>query len=174
MLISEPASRHSHGAFYACAAFSVSTGAPISGNILALHGWLGLQGWQWIFLLEAAPALVLAAFGPFVLCDQPADARWLTNATVGTVISSALPTFWNLPTACLGAGTAAAGIATINSIGNISGYLAPQLVGVLRDLTGTYAVAMLVAGGMVLIAAALLPLGAAARLGTLETRPAGV
>ena len=67
------------GAFYACAALAVSTGSPISGNILALHGWLGLQGWQWIFLLEAAPALVLAAFGPFVLCDQPADARWLTH-----------------------------------------------------------------------------------------------
>jgi nitrate/nitrite transporter NarK len=69
---------------------------------------------------------------------------------------------------------AAAGIATINSVGNISGYLAPQLVGVLRDLTGTYAAAMLVVGGMVLVAAALLPLGAAARLSALETRPARV
>ena len=58
-----------------------------------------------------------------------------------------------------------------NSVGNISGYLAPQLVGLLRDATGTYAVAMLVVGGMVLLAAALLPLAAAASsrgLGAME------
>ena len=101
-------------------------------------------------------------------------AELISLCVVGMAISSALPTFWNLPTAYLGAGAAAAGIATINSVGNISGYLAPQLVGVLRDLTGTYAVAMLVVGGMVLVAAALLPLGAAARLSALETRPARV
>src|ERR1700722_1377742 len=66
------------GVFYAAAAAAVSTGAPISGNILVLHGWLGLQGWQWIFLIEAAPALVLAVICPFLLRDDPADAHWLT------------------------------------------------------------------------------------------------
>jgi ACS family tartrate transporter-like MFS transporter len=66
------------GVFYAFAAAAVSTGAPISGNILVLHGWLGLQGWQWIFLIEAAPALVLAAICPFLLRDDPAQAQWLT------------------------------------------------------------------------------------------------
>jgi nitrate/nitrite transporter NarK len=85
----------------------------------------------------------------------------ISLSVVGCAISAALPTFWNLPTAWLGAGTAAAGIATINSIGNISGYLAPQLVGLLRDMTGTYAAAMFVVGGMGLVAAALLPLAAA-------------
>ena len=67
-------------------------------------------------------------------------AEMISLTVVGCAISAALPTFWNLPTAYLGAGTAAAGIAAINSIGNISGYLAPQLVGLLRDKTGTYAV----------------------------------
>jgi ACS family tartrate transporter-like MFS transporter len=273
------------GVFYAFAAAAVSTGAPISGNILVLHGWLGLQGWQWIFLIEAAPALLLAMICPFLLRDDPAQAEWLTaeekdwlrltlaseqsvaagdigsplrllrdgkmilliiaylaigfgvyanvfflpliikdlgfsNLTVsylaavpaalgavgmvlvsrssdrsgeriwhvtlptllaavallvtgmfvgnpwveliglcvvGVGISSCLPCFWNLPTAYLGAGSAAAGIAIINSIGNVSGYLAPQLMGLLRDLTGNYSLGLLVVGGIVLFAAVLLP-----------------
>ena len=62
------------GVFYAFAAAAVSTGAPISGNILALHGWLGLQGWQWIFVLEAAPAVILAALAPF-RAARPAGGR---------------------------------------------------------------------------------------------------
>jgi ACS family tartrate transporter-like MFS transporter len=80
---------------------------------------------------------------------------------VGFAISGCLPTFWNLPTAYFGAGAAAAGIAVINSIGNISGYFAPQLVGILRDRTGSYATGMLVVGAMVLVAAVLLPLAGA-------------
>ena len=285
------------GVFYAFAAAAVSTGAPISGNILALHGWLGLQGWQWIFLLEAAPALVLAAIAPTILRDGPKDAHWLSQeertwlkatldaerrqgtgrekpklaalrsipvilmtmayvligfgvyanvfflplmikdlgysnlvtsylaampaalgvlgmvlvsrssdrtgervwhvtictlmagielvlagltvgqklpellslCVVGFFISAALPTFWNLPTAYFGAAAAAAGIAMINSIGNIAGYFAPQLVGVLRDATGNYAVALIAAGVMALAAAALLPFaGAPARAAQLR------
>jgi nitrate/nitrite transporter NarK len=76
---------------------------------------------------------------------------------VGVGISSCLPCFWNLPTAYLGAGSAAAGIAIINSVGNLSGYFAPQLMGLLRDLTGNYSLGLLVVGGIVLFAAALLP-----------------
>ena len=45
-------------------------------------------------------------------------------------ILSSLPVFWNLPTAYFGAAAAAGGIAFINSVGNISGYLAPQVTGV--------------------------------------------
>ncbi len=273
------------GIFLAFSAVAISTGSPISGNILALHGWLGLQGWQWIFLLEAAPALVLAILCPMILRDRPADATWLTQpekdwlqatlaseqstaagahgsmwrtlsdfriilmvasylaigcgvyanifflpliikdlgysnltvsyiaavpaalgaigmvlvsrssdrtgeriwhtvvptlmaaigllvtglfvgnpvveliglCVVGFGISACLPVFWTLPTTYLGAGTAAAGIALTNSIGNISGYLAPQLMGLLRDLTGNYSLALIVTGGIVLIAAAALP-----------------
>jgi MFS family permease len=76
---------------------------------------------------------------------------------VGVGLSSCLPVFWTLPTAYLGAGTAAAGIALINSFSNMAGYLAPQMVGLLRDYTGNYSLAMLLMGGIVLFAAALLP-----------------
>jgi cyanate permease len=73
-------------------------------------------------------------------------------------ISGSLPVFWNLPTAFLGASAAAAGIAFINSVGNISGYAAPQLVGVLHDASGSYRMPMLVMGAMVTIAGILVPL----------------
>jgi len=63
----------------------------------------------------------------------------------GFGISASLPTFWNLPTAWLGPAAAAGGIAVINSIGNISGYVAPQMVGLLRDATGSYQIPMMVA-----------------------------
>jgi MFS transporter, ACS family, tartrate transporter len=273
------------GIFFAFSAVAISTGAPISGNILALHGWLGLQGWQWIFLIEAAPAIVLGVICPLLLRDSPRDAAWLTEdeklwltttlaterseafgseismwrtirdpriimmmlaglgisfgiyanlfflpliikdlgfsnltvsylaalpaglgavgmvlisrssdrtgervlhvtlstfvggvgllvtgafvgnawvemtalCVVGVGLSSCLPVFWTLPTAYLGAGTAAAGIAMINAFSNLAGYLAPQMVGLLRDYTGNYSLALLIIGGIVLFVSALLP-----------------
>jgi MFS transporter, ACS family, tartrate transporter len=71
----------------------------------------------------------------------------------GFGISGSLPTFWNLPTAWLGPAAAAGGIAVINSIGNISGYVAPQMVGLLRDATGSYEVPMVAASLFMLSAA---------------------
>jgi ACS family tartrate transporter-like MFS transporter len=71
----------------------------------------------------------------------------------GFGISASLPCFWNLPTAWLGPAAAAGGIAVINSIGNISGYVAPQMVGLLRDATGSYGVPMMVASGFMVAAA---------------------
>jgi ACS family tartrate transporter-like MFS transporter len=53
-------------------------GAPVSGLILGTDGFLGLHGWQWLFVLEALPALVLSVVVFFFLPDGPADARWLS------------------------------------------------------------------------------------------------
>ena len=69
-----------------------------------------------------------------------------------------LPVFWNLPTAFLGAAAAAGGIAFINSVGNISGYAAPQFVGVLHDFSGSYRMPMLAMGAMVTVAGILVPM----------------
>jgi ACS family tartrate transporter-like MFS transporter len=277
------------GVFFAFSAIAVSLGAPISGTILSLHGWLGLVGWQWIFIIEAVPSVLLALFGPFILCDRPSEAAWLTadeinwletalereqqqkegstislfqalrsrrlillalaylgngfgvygtvffvpliirdlgfsnlttswlaampaalgvvgmilfsrssdrtgeriwhvvvamglggagllvtGVTIGNApleliglcvagfgIGADLPIFWNLPTAYLGAATAAAGIAFINSFGNLSGYFAPQLVGVLRDRTGDYGAAMLTCGVIMVVSAVLIRLAGA-------------
>jgi MFS family permease len=55
-------------------------GSPVSGAILYMDGLLGLGGWQWIFLLEAAPAVLLGIAAFIWLTDRPAHASWLTPA----------------------------------------------------------------------------------------------
>jgi ACS family tartrate transporter-like MFS transporter len=277
------------GVFYATGASAGIIGGPIAAQLLGWDGWLGFAGWQWIFLAEGVPAVLLAISCPLLLRDRPSEAAWLrddertwlqrkldeeqaiahgahmpfaravvspiivllmlvyvlvgfgvygkayflplmiktlgyTDMTVGYIsaipaiagvigmlifsrssdrtgervwhliipcllggsgvvlagvflsvnpllaiaafslasfgISGALPVFWNLPTAYLSATAAAGAIAVINSVGNISGYAAPQLVGLLRDTTGSYEVPMLVMGSLVLLAGFLVPVAA--------------
>jgi len=52
-------------------------GAPISTFLLGIEA-AGLQGWQWMFLLEAIPTIVLGAIVLVVLPDRPSDAKWLS------------------------------------------------------------------------------------------------
>jgi MFS transporter, ACS family, tartrate transporter len=272
------------GIFYAAGAFSGVIGGPLGASLLKLDGTLGIAGWQWIFLVEGIPALLLAFYGFATLCNRPIEARWLTaeqrtwlqrqldseavaksghgvgllrsiaspqilvltvaylfiaygiyamafflplivkslglsNTAIGYVlvlpnlcgsigmilcsrssdrtgervwhvvlptalaglaamaaglllgniyltmlafcvamfgVASCLPVFWNLPTAYLGASAAAGGIAFINSVGNVAGYAAPQVTGLLHDATGGYATPMLVAGAVMLGGAGLI------------------
>ena len=65
------------GYFMAAIPLSTVIGAPISGLLLNLHGGLGLAGWQWLFVIEAVPAIILAGVVFFYLTDRPADAAWL-------------------------------------------------------------------------------------------------
>lgn len=65
------------GYFMAAIPLSTVIGAPVSGWLLGFDGHLGLKGWQWLFILEAAPALVLSFVVFFYLTDRPADATWL-------------------------------------------------------------------------------------------------
>ncbi len=51
-------------------------GSPISGALLGIHG-AGLSGWQWMFLIEGLPAIILGGVVLFTLCDTPRDAHWL-------------------------------------------------------------------------------------------------
>ncbi len=282
------------GVFYAVGASAGIIGGPIAAHLLQLGGILGLAGWQWIFLAEGLPALLLALACPWLLRDRPSEASWLqrdecawlertlqdeqtvakgahlpfmkaivsptivllmlvylligfgvygkayflplmikslgySNTEVGYItmipalvgvagmlifsrnsdrtgervwhliipcvlggvgaalaglllsvnpwlaiaafslssfgISGSLPVFWNLPTAYLSATAAAGGIAFINSVGNISGYAAPQMVGLLRDATGSYEVPMLVVGALVFLAGLLVPVAARSAMG---------
>jgi ACS family tartrate transporter-like MFS transporter len=56
---------------------AIVVGGPVAGLLLGMNGMLGLSGWQWLFLLEGAPAIVLGAVVWAYLPDGPAQARWL-------------------------------------------------------------------------------------------------
>ena len=254
------------GYFMAAIPLSSVLGAPVSGYLLGFDGLMGLKGWQWLFIIEAAPAVLLAFVVFFYLTDRPSDARWLpadqrdwlTNrlnleerqrqavkhysikeallnrkvlalslvyfgvvacnygigffmpqivkgfglsnlqtgfvtaipyivgvfaiiywgrrsdrmrerkghaafalgvAAVGIAAAAflsdptmkmialsvaafgvfgSLPVFWTLPTAFLSGAAAAGGIAIINSIGNLSGFAGPYLMGYIKDRTGSF------------------------------------
>src|SRR4051812_26525574 len=254
------------GLFMSAIAISYAIGAPISGGIMsAMGGVAGLTDWQWLFLIEAVPAVLAGVFVLFYLDDGPEHANWLdedekdwladrlrgeeearlqrerfaikdalkdrrvltfaalyfcmvvnvyglsfwvgeivdkigglsdvakgfvtaipyTVAIVGmlliprrsdrtgerkghtavplavaavalalsTVVSpvAAIPclavglffllgahgVFWTMPAALLSGAAAAAGIALINSIGNLGGFVGPYLVGLIKDATGS-------------------------------------
>jgi ACS family tartrate transporter-like MFS transporter len=250
-------------------------GAPVSGALLGLEGFAGLTGWQWLFIIEGVPAVILGFVALAVLTDRPERAAWLTEperealvaqlaaeaeatrktgyaglvqglmrprvlglgalyfclviglygigfwmpqviqraglshlevgfltsipylfaaivmvlwswhsdrtgertwhvalplllsaaafawsalsgslpatmaaltlATIG--IYAAIGPFWSLPTALLTGTAAAAGLALVNSIGNSAGFVAPSVVGWLKDATGTFTAPLLFLSG---------------------------
>jgi len=269
--------------FMTATAMAGVIGAPISSALLQFDGAFGFRGWQWLFLVEGLPAILMAPVVLGLLTERPAGAAWLTAAerdwltaemsreqaqtddarltlrdavrsgrlwalsllyfciviafygisfwlpqivqstsalgsatvvlltaipytaaTIGLVVVGArsdragerrwhvaipcligatgfaltvvgpqslaislttlslaafgiwgaLGPFWTLPTAFLRGTAAAAGIAIVNSIGNIGGFAGPYLIGWVRETTGAF-------GGGLLTLAGLLVLGAA-------------
>src|SRR4051794_23699324 len=68
------------GFFMSAIAISYAIGAPISGGIMSVFdGVAGLQDWQWLFLLEAIPALIAGVCVWRFLPDGPQDAGWLAD-----------------------------------------------------------------------------------------------
>ena len=101
----------------------------------------------------AGCAGAIGLVGSVIYADDTAIAlAALSLATAG--ILTTFPIFWSLPTALLGGTAAAAGIALINSVGNLAGFVSPYLVGAIRDATGSTTVGMLVLAGS-LVAGAL-------------------
>jgi len=73
--------------FMSAIAVSGIIGGPLSGWIMAnLSDTSGLGGWQWLFLIEAVPSVILGVLVIFVLADKPADARWLSAREKDVVI----------------------------------------------------------------------------------------
>jgi sugar phosphate permease len=277
-------------------AISGIVGGPLSGALFVLDGMAGLAGWQWIFIAEGIPSIVLGIATLFFLTDHPAAAKWLSTeersyldariraerndmvrrghvslrhallhprvwqlsllsftllvgmysisfwlpqivksfsgrdnvevallsaipyiaaaiamvvvgahsdrkqercvhiafaavaGAVGLAVStlvhtpipgliglslaaigifSAIPVFWSLPTAFLSGTAAAGGIAFINSLGNLGGFIGPYLIGRMRDATGDFT-------GSLLAVAALLVGSAALAVSLRRLPPSGV
>jgi MFS transporter, ACS family, tartrate transporter len=281
------------GTFMTAIPISIVTGSLVSSQILALGSWGGLDGWQWLFILEAVPAIILGVVVMVYLTDGPEQAQWLNleqrdwlvgrlaaeraqreairhyalgetlrnprvwlltlvyfgqNVTgyglvlflpqivsrfdVGIALnglisalpyvaagiamvlwgmhsdrtgerhlhaaaacflnfsglavcvflqdptlmmiaiilgqmgqSAIAPTFWTLPTAMLSGTAAAGGIALINAVGNLGGFLGPYLMGVIKDATGSFSIGLLaIAMGALVSAIVLVALGHDRRL----------
>jgi ACS family tartrate transporter-like MFS transporter len=275
------------------APISTVIGAPVSVVIMTtMRSWMGLRGWQWLFLIEGVPAVIVGLVIFFVLPNRPRDARWLTDSErealdqrlaadqaqqegvkrftvrealsdrrvllmclmcVGNVIgvtatalwmpqivrtfarstlatglltaipslvavfalllcgwhadrtgervwhvagpylvaafgfviaafagtpalillglvlgaagiASAIPSLWALPAMLLTGTASAAGLALINSVGSIGGFVGPYIIGWARDRTGSFSGALLfMAGTMVVTALVVLVIGALMR-----------
>ena len=65
-------------AFAIAVPVSTVIGAPASGLLLGLDGALGLKGWQWLFIIEGVPSVLLGVVTWFYLTDRPERADWLT------------------------------------------------------------------------------------------------
>jgi MFS family permease len=100
-------------------------GSPLSGVLLAMNGLGGLRGWQWLFILEGVPTVLLGIACLKVLTDRPAQATWLTTqerdwlqrelaatAQQKPMVSGSAwrlavtPAFWAMVIACSGASAA--------------------------------------------------------------------
>jgi ACS family tartrate transporter-like MFS transporter len=267
--------------FMAAVPLATVVGGPVSGALLELHGLGGLKGWQWLFIVEGLPAVLLGVVALKFLTDRPEHADWLTKAerqalaatlaaeakatrkigyaglgqaltrprvlvlgllyfciafglygigfwmpqviqtfglaplkigfltaipyliaaiamviwgwhsdrtgertlhvalplllggvafawsaytgplwltmvalTLATLgIYAVVGTFWSLPTAILTGTGAAAGIALVNSMGNLGGFAGPTVVGVMRQATGSFTAALLFLAGALLLGA---------------------
>ncbi|MEM7398616.1 MAG: MFS transporter, partial [Pseudomonadota bacterium] len=65
--------------FMASVPLATVVGGPLSGALLEMHGFLGFKGWQWLFVIQGFPAVLLGLLALKVLTNRPEEADWLTN-----------------------------------------------------------------------------------------------
>jgi D-galactonate transporter len=149
------------GVAYSVIEIGLITACPYAVAVVAMLLWsrhsdrTGERIWHVAgpaFLGATAVAVALQLGSPLLTMAA------ITVAAVG--IFCAVPTFWQLPSTFLTGTAAAAGIGLINSIGNLSGFFGPYLVGWLKDGTGSFQTGMLaIAGFMALAGIVALTLG---------------
>ena len=74
-------------AFMTAVPVSGVIGGPLSGALLTLNGLFGLAGWQWLFLVEGVPAILLGVIVLVYLTDRPEAAHWLSPAEKDWLVS---------------------------------------------------------------------------------------
>ncbi|MFP3462729.1 MFS transporter [Arthrobacter globiformis] len=65
------------GIFILAQPVSNALGAPVSGLLLQMEGVAGLHGWQWLYIIEGIPAILLGLLTPVLMTDKPSHAHWL-------------------------------------------------------------------------------------------------
>jgi D-galactonate transporter len=103
---------------------------------LVVPALMGTLGFSLAALVEGSTVLSLVA---------------LSIAAAGVLTCA--PLFWSLPTSFLGGTAAAAGIAVINSVGNLAGFASPYMIGEIKDATGSTDLPMFVLAGVLVIGA---------------------
>ena len=129
---------------------------PPSIAVIAMVLWsrhsdrTGERTWHVVIpCLLAATGLALAGFAGSVAAVIAA----LTLVNIG--ISAAKPPLWSMPTTFLSGTGAAAGIAAINSIGNLGGFVGPSMIGWIKSLTGSFAGGLYFVAGLLILSAAV-------------------
>ena len=133
------------------------TAIPYLPAAFALYFWSkdatkrGVKTWH-----IAIPALTGAVSIPLALFAGSPAATIAVITITAMSIFAALPNFWTVPTQFLTGAAAAAGIALINTVGNLAGFSAGYITGWLKDWTGDYTVPMFVVGGFMLLSCILM------------------
>jgi MFS family permease len=135
------------------------TAIPYVPAAIALYLWSrdatrrGVRTWHIVI-----PAIAGGLTIPLALFAGSPAATIAVITITAMAIFSALPNFWTFPTRFLTGAAAAAGIALINTVGNLAGFSAPYITGALSDATGGYEVPMFVVGFFLLLSALLMTL----------------
>lgn len=130
---------------------------PWTASIIAMNLWghhsdkTGERRWHLALAATVGAAALAASAIPGI--SGPAGIAALTIAASAIMCQFAV--FWALPTSILSGSAAAAGIAWINSIGNLAGYASPHAVGFIRDETHSMLPALLALAGLQVVTAVI-------------------
>ncbi len=133
------------------------TAIPYVPAAIALWFWSrdasrrGLRTWHIV-----VPAVAGGVSIPLALYMGSPAATIAVVAVTAMAIFAALPNFWTVPTRFLTGAAAAAGVALINTLGNMAGFAAPYVTGAVADWTGGYQVPMFIVGFFMLLSAVLM------------------
>lgn len=106
---------------------------------------------RWHLIVPALMGAVGFAMTAFFADNTALSLVFLSLAAAGVLTCA--PLFWSLPTAFLSGTAAAAGIAIVNSVGNLAGFASPYMIGALKDLTQSTQAGMFVLAGILVIGA---------------------
>jgi ACS family 4-hydroxyphenylacetate permease-like MFS transporter len=77
-----------HTKYFLAQPIALALAATVSGLLIGLNGVMGLRGWQWLFLAEGLPSIVMGVIAFFYLTDKPKDAKWLSDSEKATLIAA--------------------------------------------------------------------------------------